>query len=194
MSKRAHQINILLVFGIALGCLFLFIGRPRYGLMGPDLATLAVQCHEVDGTGSASAHFECSNGTEFKIVEKTSNEPAAAKIRLRGAFDTNEFSAAYIVPGKILKIDGEFSNGKNPTIPSQTIYAFMQEGKVAWISLARTATEYGVVTTVTDNLGGAVKSQVVTGNFDLPLPRDMQVESRRVTMLGVNQVYERLGL
>ena len=163
-------------------------------LIAPSAALAA--CMNVGSNDASVQHFRCGNGTEFKVVETTSDEPAAAKILVPGAFDTSEFAAAYIEGHKILKIAAYYrkANGKLETNPIQTLYAFMRDGKVAFASVSRERVNGRTISRLTHNLNGPVESEDVEGQVDVPLPEDRPIDERTLSLASRDAVYQKLGL
>jgi len=141
-----------------------------------------------------TTHFKCSNGSEFKIVAKSAQEPAVAKILLHGAFETSKFAAVYLEAGKVQKIEGAYASDDSSTKPVQTIYAYEGSSGIVWISVARRMEDGKLISNVIHNLDGAIRSEEIRGDFDLPLPKGIPVVTRRIEVLAVDSVYEQLGL
>ena len=154
----------------------------------------AAQCTSVGGDGSQRIHLRCSAGPEFKIVPATSREPAAAKIRLPGPFDTAEFTAAYIRPGEVVKLVGARPGRNNVGQPEQVLYAFLNGPRVYWIAAARAPSRGGPELDVVHNLDGIVRAERIRGDLELPVPRGLTLIEQRVVVAAPEEAYRRLGL
>jgi len=161
-------------------------------LMAPMSAV--AQCTTVETDGSQKIHLRCVSGPEFKIVPATSREPAAAKIRLPGPFDTAEFTAAYIRPGEVVKLVGTRPGRAASAEPEQVLYAFLQGRKVYWVATARADDRRGPSLEVVHNLDGIVRSERVRGTLELPVPGHLRVVEQRVVVAAPEEAYRRLGL
>ena len=152
------------------------------------------QCSTVESDTTGKIHLRCASGPEFKILPATAREPAAAKIRLPGPFDTAEFTAAYVRPGEVVRLVGTLRGGASSGQAVQELYAFLQGTKVLWIAVAKARDGSGSALDVVHNLEGAPRAERIRAPLGLAIPPYLTVVERQVQVVAPEEAYRRMGL
>jgi len=155
---------------------------------------LFAECFSVPSTFPLQIHLTCSNGPEFKVVSATGREPAAAKIRLPGPFGSAEFLGVYLKPREVVKLIGVRKRDSGTDQVEQILYAFIRGRKIYWIALALPADPELRHVQAIHNLEGRVQAERISGDLNLPIPRDFKIVEQRLEVSSPEDAYARLGL